>query len=139
MKRRRGIWLLLGLALCAAAAIFWVCRDRSALPLDTENADSIRFTVCPQEDSNITVIDDDRVRAIVEAINDLDVGEGTGPVNRMSEHYYSLWVYIGGEDIPVELDEQTISVDGESYQADTSDLRALFTQTYDDIMRGKID
>lgn len=138
MKRRRVIWLLLGLALCAAA-VFWICRDRSALPLDTENADSIRFTVCPQEDSNITVIDDDRVRAIVEAINDLDVGEGTGPVNRMSEHYYFLWVYIGGEDIPVELDEQTISVDGESYQADTSDLRALFTQTYDDIMRGKID
>ena len=43
------------------------------------------------------------------------------------------------KDIPVELDEDTISINNERYQADTSDLRELLDKTYRDVMSGVID
>ncbi len=41
--------------------------------------------------------------------------------------------------IPVELDEDSISINNERYQADTSDLRKLLDKTYHDVMNGVID
>ena len=82
---------------------------------------------------------DDRVKEIVQAINELDMQEGTEQINRMSDRYYSFFIHMLDKDIPIELDECTISIDQESYRADTSGLRVLLDRTYHDIMRGVID
>lgn len=52
---------------------------------------------------------------------------------------YYFWIQISDKDIPVELDEDTISINNERYQADTSDLRELLDKTYRDVMSGIID
>ncbi len=85
------------------------------------------------------VTNDDRVKEIVRAINELDVQETTDQVDRMSDSFYYFWIQISDKDIPVELDEDTISINNERYQADTSDLRELLDKTYRDVMSGVID
>ena len=122
-----------------AAAIACFCRDHSALPLDSENANYIYFRIYPQDESNYMVTNDDRVKEIVRAINELDAQETADQVNRMSKAFYDFWIQIRDEDIPVELDEAAISINNERYQADTSDLRELLDKTYRDVMSGVID
>lgn len=73
------------------------------------------------------------------AVNELDVQEGTRQVNRMSDNFYYFLVQIQDEEIPVELDEDTVSINNERYQADTSGLRELLDKTYHDVMSGVID
>ena len=63
----------------------------------------------------------------------------TDQVDRMSDSFYYFWIQISDKDIPVELDEDTISINNERYQADTSDLRELLDKTYRDVMSGVID
>ena len=138
MKKKDLLFCVLGVILIAAA-IFYVCREDSVLPLDTEHADSIIFKIYPQHGANYTVTDDGRVKEIVQAINELDMQEGTEQINRMSDRYYSFFIHMLDKDIPIELDECTISIDQESYRADTSGLRVLLDRTYHDIMRGVID
>lgn len=72
-------------------------------------------------------------------INELDVQETTDQVDRMSDSFYYFGIQISDKDIPVELDEDTISINNERYQADTSDLRELLDKTYRDVMSGVID
>ena len=136
MKKR--LFCILGLILIALA-IVWFYRDRSALPLNTENANYIVFKVYPQDDPNYAVTNDGRVKEIVRAVNELDVQEGTSQVNRMSDNFYYFLVQIQDEEIPVELDEDTVSINNERYQADTSGLRELLDKTYHDVMSGVID
>ena len=57
----------------------------------------------------------------------------------MSDSFYYFWIQISDKDIPVELDEDTIPINNERYQADTSDLRELLDKTYRDVMSGIID
>ena len=64
--------------------------------------------------------------------------EKTTRPDKMSNCYY-YFLNTPNEDISVELDENTILLNNEVYQADTSDLRLLLDQTYNDIMNGKID
>ena len=142
MKNKRSIYLLLGLILIVMTVIYF-CQDTRVIPLEAETADSIRFAIYPQDDSNYTVTDNDRVKEIVCVINELDMEldmqAGTNRVNRMSNNYYYFWIHMVDEEVSIELDENTISLNNEIYQADTSDLRALLDQTYNDIMQGKID
>ena len=135
---KKKLFCLLGLILIAAA-IAYFCHDHSVLPLDAENANYIDFKIYPQNESNYMVTNDDRVKEIVCAINELDMQETTDQVDRMSNDFYNFWIQISGKDIPVELDEDTISINNERYQADTSDLRELLDKTYRDVMNGIID
>ena len=135
---KKKLFCILGLILIVSAiACFF--RDRSVLPLDTENANYIHFTISPQDESNYMVTNDDRVKEIVRAINELDMQETTDQVNRMSSDFYDFWIQISDKDILVELDEDTISINNERYQADTSGLRELLNKTYHDVMNGIID
>jgi len=97
------------------------------------------YQIYPQNEPNYMVTNDDRVKEIVRAINELDVQETTDQVDRMSDSFYYFWIQISDKDIPVELDEDTISINNERYQADTSDLRELLDKTYRDVMSGVID
>ncbi len=135
---KKKFFCILGLILIASA-IAYFCRERSVLPLSAEDADYIVFKVYPQDESNYTVTNDDRVKEIVRAVNELDVHEGTDQVNRMSDNFYYFFIRITDKDIPVELDEAAISINNERCQADTSDLRELLDRTYDDVMSGVID
>ena len=135
---KKKLFCILGLILIAAA-IAYFGRDHSVLPLDTENANYIRFTICPQNESNYMVTNDDRVEEIVCAINELDAQETTDQVDRMSNDFYDFRIQILDKDIHVELDEDTISINNERYQDDTSDLRELLDKTYHDVMSGVID
>ena len=121
------------------SAIAYFCHDHSVLPLDAENANYISFKIYPQNEPNYMVTNDDRLKEIVRAINELDVQETTDQVDRMSDSFYYFWIQISDKDIPVELDEDTISINNERYQADTSDLRELLDKTYRDVMSGVID
>mgnify|MGYP001360864483 FL=1 len=138
MKIRKIIFPFLGLVLIVAA-VFFFCRDTSILPLDPERATGIYFTSYPQYDGSYTVTDNSRVKDIVSAINELNMQEGTTRPDKMSSCYYYFFINTPNEDISVELDENTIKLNNEVYQADTSDLRLLLVQTYNDIMNGKID
>lgn len=135
---KKKLFYILGVILIASA-IAYFCRERSVLPLSAENADYIVFKIYPQDESNYMVTNDDRVKEIVRAVNELDVHEGTDQVNRMSDNFYYFFIRITDKDIPVELDEATISINDERCQADTSDLRELLDKTYDDVMSGVID
>ena len=135
---KKKLFCILGLILIASA-IAYFCRERSVLPLSAENADYIVFKIYPQDESNYMVTNDDQVKEIVRAINELDVQETTDQVDRMSDSFYYFWIQISDKDIPVELDEDTISINNERYQADTSDLRELLDKTYRDVMSGVID
>ena len=84
------------------------------------------------------VTNDDRMKEIVRAINELDVQETTDQVDRMSDSFYYFWIQILDKDISVELDEDSISINNERYQVDTSDLRELLDKTYHDVMNGVI-
>lgn len=138
MKMRKIIFPFLGLVLIVAA-VFFFCRDTSILPLDPERATGIYFTSYPQYDGSYTVTDNSRVKDIVSATNELNMQEGTTRPDKMSSCYYYFFINTPNEDISVELDENTIKLNNEVYQADTSDLRLLLDQTYNDIMNGKID
>lgn len=138
MKNRKIIFPFLGLVLIVAA-VFFFCRDTSILPLDPERATGIYFTSYPQYDGSYTVADNSRIKDIVSAINELNMQEGTTRPDKMSSCYYYFFLNTPNEDISVELDENTIKLNNEVYQADTSDLRLLLDQTYNDIMNGKID
>lgn len=138
MKMRKIIFPFLGLVLIVAA-VFFFCRDTSIWPLDPERATGIYFTSYPQYDGSYTVADNSRVKDIVSAINELNMQEGTTRPDKMSSCYYYFFLNTPNEDISVELDENTIKLNNEVYQADTSDLRLLLDQTYNDIMNGKID
>ena len=138
MKNRKIIVPFLGLILIVAAVIFF-CRDTSILPLAPEHATSIYFTSYPQYDGSYTVTDNSRIKDIVSAINELNMQEKTTRPDKMSNCYYYFFLNTPNEDISVELDENTILLNNEVYQADTSDLRLLLDQTYNDIMNGKID
>lgn len=138
MKMRKIIFPFLGLVLIVAA-VFFFCRDTSILPLDPERATGIYFTSYPQYDGSYTVTDNSRVKDIVSAINELNMQEGTTRPDKMSSCYYYFFINTPNEDISVELDENTIKLNNEVHQADTSDLRLLLDQTYNDIMNGKID
>ena len=139
MKRRKLISLLLGGILIVSVIIIYFCRDTSIIPLDVEYATSIRFSIYPEYDGNYTVTNNDRVKEIVRTINELDMQKETDHANRMSDNYYYFWIHISDKDVAVELDENTISLNREIYQADTSVLRTLLEQTYNDVMKGKID
>ena len=134
---KKKLSCILGLILIAAA-IACFCRDHSVL-LDAENANDIVFKIYPQNESNYMVTNDDRVKEIVRAINELDVQETTDQVDRMSDSFYYFWIQILDKDISVELDEDSISINNERYQVDTSDLRELLDKTYHDVMNGVID
>ena len=112
------------------------CRDTSILPLEPESVTSIYFTNYPQYDGSYTVTDNSRVKDIISTINELNMQEGTTRPNKMSSCYYYFFLNTLNEDISVELDENTILLSNEVYQADTSDLRLLLEQTYNDIMNG---
>ena len=135
---KKKLSCILGLILIAAA-IACFCRYHSVLPLDAENANDIVFKIYPQNESNYMVTNDDRVKEIVRAINELDVQETTDQVDRMSDSFYYFWIQILDKDISVELDEDSISINNERYQVDTSDLRELLDKTYHDVMNGVID
>ena len=135
---KKKLFCVLGLILIISS-IAYLHRDHSALPLDTENTDYIVFKIYPQDESNYMVTNDDRVKEIGRAINELDMQETTDQVDRMSNDFYYFQVQILGKDIPVELDENTISINNERYHADTSDLRGLLDKTYRDVMNGTID
>ena len=135
---KKKLFCILGLILIASA-IAYFCRERSVLPLSAEDADYIVFKIYPQDESNYMVTNDDRMKGIVGAINELDVKETTDQVDRMSDSFYYFGIQISDKDIPVELDEDTISINNERYQADTSDLRELLDKTYRDVMSGVID
>ena len=83
---KKKLFCILGLILIASA-IAYFCRERSVLPLSAENADYIVFKIYPQDESNYMVTNDDRVKEIVRAVNELDVHEGTDQVNRMSDNF----------------------------------------------------
>ena len=129
---KKKLFCIFGLILIVSA-IAYFCRDHSVLPLD------ISFKIYPQNEPNYMVTNDDRVKEIVRAINELDVQETTDQVDRMSDSFYYFWIQISDKDIPVELDEDAISINNERYQADTSDLRELLDKTYRDVMSGVID
>ena len=135
---KKKLFCIFGLILIVSA-IAYFCHDRSVLPLDAENANYISFKIYPQNEPNYMVTNDDRMKEIVRAINELDVQETTDQVDRMPDSFYYFWIQISGKDIPVELDEDTISINNERYQADTSDLRELLDKTYRDVMSGVID
>ena len=135
---KKKLFCVLGLILIISA-IAYFCRDHSALPLDVENANYIVFKIYPQDESNYMVTNDDRVKEIVRTINELDVQETTDQVDRMSDSFYYFGIQISGKDIPVEMDEDTILINNERYQADTSDLHGLLDKTYHDVMSGIID
>ncbi len=103
---KKKLFCIFGLILIVSA-IAYFCHDHSVLPLDAENANYISFKIYPQNEPNYMVTNDDRLKEIVRAIN--------------------------------ELDEDTISINNERYQADTSDLRELLDKTYRDVMSGVID
>ena len=128
---KKKLFCIFGLILIVSA-IAYFCHDHSVLPLDAENANYISFKIYPQNEPNYMVTNDDRVKEIVRAINELDVQETTDQVD-----YF--WIQISDKDISVELDEDTISINNERYQADTSDLRELLDKTYRDVMSGIID
>lgn len=138
LTMKKKLFCILGLILIASA-IAYFCRERSVLPLSAEDADYIVFKIYPQDESNYMVTNDDRVKEIVRAVNELDVHEGTDQVNRMSDNFYYFFIRITDKDIPVELDETAISINNERCQADTSGLRELLNRTYDDVMSGVID
>ena len=135
---KKKLSCILGLILIAAA-IACFCRDHSVLPLDAENANDIVFKIYPQNEPNYMVTNDDRMKEIVRAINEPDVQETTDQVDRMSDSFYYFWIQILDKDISVELDEDSISINNERYQVDTSDLRELLDKTYHDVMNGVID
>lgn len=135
---KKKLFCILGLLLITSA-ITCFSRESNVFPLNTENANYIVFKVYPQDDPNYAVTNDDRVNEIVRAINELDVHEGAHQVNRMSDNFYYFQIQILDTEIPVELDEDTISVNNERYQADTSGLRELLDKTYHDVMSGIID
>lgn len=135
---KKKLFCIFGLILIVSA-IAYFCHDHSVLPLDAENANYISFKIYPQNEPNYMVTNDDRVKEIVRAINELDAQETTDQVDRMSDSFYYFWIQISDKDIPVELDEDTISINNERYQADTSDLRELLDKMYRDVMSGIID
>lgn len=135
---KKKLFCIFGLILIVSA-IAYFCHDHSVLPLDAENANYISFKIYPQNEPNYMVTNDDRVKEIVRAINELDAQETTDQVDKMSDSFYYFWIQISDKDIPVELDEDTISINNERYQADTSDLRELLDKTYRDVMSGIID
>ena len=90
---KKKLSCILGLILIAAA-IACFCRDHSVLPLDAENANDIVFKIYPQNEPNYMVTNDDRVKEIVRAINELDVQETTDQVDRMSDSFYYFWIQI---------------------------------------------
>ena len=112
---KKKLFCIFGLILIVSA-IAYFCHDHSVLPLDAENANYISFKIYPQNEPNYMVTNDDRVKEIVRAINELDVQETTDQVNRMSDSFYYFWIQISDKDIPVELDENTISINNERYQ-----------------------
>ena len=106
---KKKLFCIFGLILIVSA-IAYFCRDHSVLPLDAENANDISFKIYPQNEPNYMVTNDDRVKEIVRAINELDVQETTDQVDRMSDSFYYFWIQISDKDIPVELDEDAISI-----------------------------
>ena len=122
---KKKLFCIFGLILIVSA-IAYFCHDHSVLPLDAENANYISFKIYPQNEPNYMVTYDDRLKEIVRAINELDVQETTDQVDRMSDSFYYFWIQISDKDIPVELDEDTISINNERYQADTGRSSAPF-------------
>ena len=120
----------------AAVIFFW--QDTRILSLAPERATSIYFTSYPQYEGSYTATDNSRIKDIVSAINELNMQEGTTRPDKMSSCYY-FFLNPPNEDISVELDENTIKLNNEVHQADTSDLHLLLDQTYNDMMSGKID
>ena len=131
--------LLIALLLLIISGIVFICYTPDTLPLDVDNADGIRFKIIPQDDRNYTLTDDNHVKAIVNTINELDFLEGNQRPDRASDNYYYFRIHIKDKDITVELDEYTISIDNEIYQADTSELCILLEQTCYDIINGIIE
>ena len=76
------------------------------------------------------VTNDDRVKEIVRAINELDVQETTDQVDRMSDSFYYFWIQISDKDIPVELDEDTISINNEAIRRNTVGFTRALDTTY---------
>ena len=137
MKNKKIFFSLFGLILIVAFVIFF-CRDASVLPLEPESVTSIYFTNYPQYDGNYTVTNNSRIKDIVSVINELNVQEGVPHADKMSSYHYWFFINTLNDDISVKLGENVISLNNEIYQADTSDLRILLDQTYNDIMHGKI-
>ena len=104
---KKKLFCIFGLILIVSAIAYY-CHDHSVLPLDAENANYISFKIYPQNEPNYMVTNDDRVKEIVRAINELDVQETTDQVDRMSDSFYYFWIQISDKDISVELDEDTI-------------------------------
>lgn len=84
---KKKLFCIFGLILIVSV-IAYFCHDHSVLPLDAENANYIDFKIYPQNESNYMVTNDDRVKEIVRAINELDVQEITDQVDRMSDSFY---------------------------------------------------
>ena len=62
------------------------------------------------------------------------------PLDAENANYISFKIYPQNEpNYMVTNDEDTISINNERYQADTSDLRELLDKTYRDVMSGVID
>ena len=137
MKKQK--WTIFFAVLLIVVGLVYFCRDPSELPLDVDNATSVRFSIIPQDNRNCTVTDDDRVKEIVCVINELDLEEGTKRPNRTSNNYYYFGIHIGAEDVAVELDEYIISINNEIYQTDTLELCALLERTCYDVMEGIIE
>lgn len=84
---KKKLFCIFGLILIVSA-IAYFCHDHSVLPLDAENANYISFKIYPQNEPNYMVTNDDRLKEIVRAINELDVQETTDQVDRMSDSFY---------------------------------------------------
>ena len=75
---KKKLFCIFGLILIVSA-IAYFCHDHSVLPLDAENANYISFKIYPQNEPNYMVTNDDRVKEIVRAINELkDEGHQVG-------------------------------------------------------------
>ena len=113
---------------------------KSVLPIESETVSHIEFLIYPQDTPNFTVTDDTRIEAIISVLNSLPVEDSDSRSERMGEYYYSLILNCTGDnDIWIELDENTISINNENFSADTKPLHELLEKTYHDIQNWNIE
>lgn len=138
MSLKKIIILLIAAVLLLGVIDFFA--EKSVVPIEGNAVSYIEFRIYPQNTVNFTIADDDRINEIVSIINSLAIEKTDARPERMGEYFYHINLQCSdGDNIWVEFDESTLSLNNENYTADTKKLHELLEKTYHEIQNGNME
>lgn len=130
-EKKMGI-VLFG-AIIFFISVFWFAnRNKSDFPLDGKEVRMITFNVYPQDIPCYSITDHERILDIISALNEIERTSPGYQIDHLGDYYLLTLGFTGGRQLLLELDENGIFLNDESYMADTEALRILLEQTYYD-------